>query len=260
MTRRPQLGKADPEMLELRAAVLPDGLAELGVADGRSAPARPPRGSRGSDQAEIGTYRVPSVVASVRCAGPVPRGVERAGSTPCARANASGSPGSGGRHQQVGGPPPCEQIATSTEPESRSWRHVDAASASALRRVASRRPDEARGGRCRAAPARASARRPRRRLPPGNAGTAGRAKGDPLDAGRSLRPARAARAPALRASAGSARARPARARPFSQLLGARERAEALEQPLDQVDLRLGERRIQPDTPSRGAVAARRLET
>ena len=35
---------------------------------------------------------------------------------PCARANASGSPGSAGRHQQVGGPPGCGQTATATGP------------------------------------------------------------------------------------------------------------------------------------------------
>ena len=42
--------------------------------------------------------------------------IERAGSTSCARANASGSPGSGGRHQHVGGPAPCGQSAASTGP------------------------------------------------------------------------------------------------------------------------------------------------
>ena len=42
--------------------------------------------------------------------------VDRAGSTPWARANASGSPGSGGRHQQVGGPAACGQTRALDRP------------------------------------------------------------------------------------------------------------------------------------------------
>ena len=67
---------------------------------------------------QTATNRAPSAVASVRCAGLAPTTTERAGSTPCTRANASGRPGSGGRHQQTGGPPPCGQRAPST------WRHA----------------------------------------------------------------------------------------------------------------------------------------
>ena len=40
-------------------------------------------------------------------------------------------------------------------------------------------------------------------------------------------------------------------RQLSQLLGRRQRAEALEQPLDEVDLRLRERRVEPDAPRSG---------
>ena len=40
-----------------------------------------------------------------------------------------------------------------------------------------------------------------------------------------------------------------------QLLGRRKRTEALEQPLDEVDLRLGERRVEPDAPSRDPMPA-----
>ena len=43
-------------------------------------------------------------VARVRWAVVEPTSVERAGSRPYVLANASGSPGSGGRHQQTGGP------------------------------------------------------------------------------------------------------------------------------------------------------------
>src|SRR3954469_6881927 len=63
------------------------------------------------------TYRAPSVVASVRCAALTPTRTDRAGSTPCARANAIGRPGSGGRHQQLGGPPGWAHSAPSTGPE-----------------------------------------------------------------------------------------------------------------------------------------------
>ena len=64
-------------------------------------------------------------------AGLVPRTVDRAGSTPCARAKASGRPGSGGRHQQTGGPPPCGQTAASTRPvTTRSRRPTTSASSS----------------------------------------------------------------------------------------------------------------------------------
>jgi hypothetical protein len=73
------------------------------------------------------------VVASVRCAGAVPTRIERDGSTPCARANASGSPGSGGRHQQLGGPAACRHNALSTGPETLAERRAaTAASATDL--------------------------------------------------------------------------------------------------------------------------------
>ena len=65
---------------------------------------------------ETATYRAPSVVASVWCAAEQPTRIERGGSMECARANASGRPGSGGRHQQLGGPAGCGQTASSTGP------------------------------------------------------------------------------------------------------------------------------------------------
>src|SRR5262249_54087008 len=61
--------------------------------------------------------RPPSAGASVRCAAPVPTTTERSRSTSWARANASGRPGSGGRHQQVGGPAAWGHSAPSTGPD-----------------------------------------------------------------------------------------------------------------------------------------------
>lgn len=73
---------------------------------------------------QTGTYLASSVLASVRCAGAVPTRIERDGATPCARANASGSPGSGGRHQQLGGPAACRHNALSTGPETLAERRA----------------------------------------------------------------------------------------------------------------------------------------
>jgi hypothetical protein len=48
-------------------------------------------------------------------------------------------------------------------------------------------------------------------------------------------------------------------RELAQLLGSRKRAEPREQPLDQIDLRLGKRRRDPDAPHREAMPGRRLD-
>src|ERR1700729_4186395 len=56
--------------------------------------------------------RAPTAVAKARCPGLVPTSTERAGSTPRWWQKASTRPGRGGRHQQVGGPPGCGQLAT----------------------------------------------------------------------------------------------------------------------------------------------------
>ena len=47
--------------------------------------------------------------------------------------------------------------------------------------------------------------------------------------------------------------------PRSKLPGSGERAKALEQPLDEVDLRVRERRVEPDAPRRDSVPARSLD-
>ena len=45
----------------------------------------------------------------------------------------------------------------------------------------------------------------------------------------------------------------------SQLLGSRERAKLLEQALDEIDLRLSKRRVEPDAPRRDSMPARRFD-
>ena len=102
---------------------------------------------------QTSTYRAPSAAASVRCAGATPTSTDRDGSTPLARANARGSPGSGGRHQQLGGPAGWAHSAASTRPETSAARPATAgASASTSppgrqsnsRCGAARSPDRAR--------------------------------------------------------------------------------------------------------------------
>ena len=187
----------------------------------------------------------------------VPTRIERDGSTPCARANASGSPGSGGRHQQA-----RRAAARADTARSRPARRARPRGGPTLgerrpsrRRGSSRRPGEVRSGR--APRARASQ--------PGCANAAAatktpaaprrddgaRSNGTVLHAGESLVGRRRLEL-AERAHLGGRREH-ARLTPcqLPQLLGRRQRAEALEQPLDEVDLRLRERRVEPDAASSG---------
>ena len=80
------------------------------------------------------TNRAPSAVASVRCAGPVPTSAERAGSTSVRPRERERQPGSGGRHQQVGGPAGWGQSAVSTGPATTAARRAR------RRRASGRRP------------------------------------------------------------------------------------------------------------------------
>ena len=64
--------------------------------------------------------------------GPAPTRMECDGSRPWARANASGSPGSGGRHQQLGGPAGCGHSALSTEPRPSATRLATPATSASL--------------------------------------------------------------------------------------------------------------------------------
>src|SRR5262249_17149762 len=81
----------------------------------------------------------------------------------------------------------------------------------------------------------------------------------PLDGGEALvgrRRLELARGPHLRGRREQALlAAPA----LAQLLGRGQGAEAVEQAGDEVELRLGERRVEPDAPSREAMAVRRLD-
>ena len=174
---------------------------------------------------------------------------------PCRRANASARPGSGGRHQHVGGPPGCGQIALSTGP-----RDVAASAGDGGVEVGrGRRPGRQSKTRCgasgRLVERSLPARRPQRRGRDEHAGRAASrrrarrtatrstpAKPSSSDGGSSSRSARICDVGASRPGSRRASARSSS--------GRRQRAEAVEQPLDEVDLRLGERRVEPDAPHR----------
>ena len=124
------------------------------------------------------------------------RACRRASSAPgrrrATRANASGSPGSGGRHQQIGAPPPCGQTAVSTGPTTR--RQPVTRPPRGRRPVPSGRQSKTRcgavGSACATAslPSRlAAARRRRRRRRRASTAIDGVARErDPLDGGEAL--------------------------------------------------------------------------
>ena len=198
--------------------------------------------------------------ARVRWPALTPTSVDRAGSTPCGRANARTSPGSGGRHQQAGGPPPWVHSAPRPGPTTAAGQRRDLGRA---RRGAVGPPVEDEVRRVRALPSAlppgCRSARPRRRRPLA-LGRAGRrsngtcsTRGEALVRGRRLELAERTHLRGRREQARLA----SRERP--QLVGRGQRADAIEDPLDQVHLRLRERRVEPHAAWCDVVAGRRLD-
>ena len=172
---------------------------------------------------------------------------------PCARANASGRPGSGGRHQQVGGPAGCGQSARLDRPGDLG-REARSGLVQRVGRLPSGLQSKTRCGASRSlgsrAPSRTRRARRRRRRRPVRPGRGARtngtcstpAKPSSVDGGSSSRNARICEVGASKpgSSFASVRSSP----------GVGSGAEAVEQPLDEVDLRLGERRVEPDAARR----------
>ena len=172
------------------------------------------------------------------------------------------SPGSGGRHQQRGGPAACGQSAASIGPETTAARRRVAASSAA--RSPSGFQSNTRCG--------ASAQRLAEGVLPTLAKQ--RARGDEHARPEPCGSRRAGERPPLDARealvirgrlelANGAHLRRRREQAgltpgeLAQLVGLRERAEAVEEALDEVDLGLRERRVEPDAAHRGAVPAGR---
>ena len=181
---------------------------------------------------------------------------------PCARAKARGRPGSGGRHQQVGGPAPCGQSALSIGPETRGARRATAAA-----RAAESPSGLQSKTRCGAPgwPSASACSHSRTREGSGGDEHPGLPRsrlaheGHVLDGGESLvarRRLELAKRTHLRGRREDARLAP---RQLPQLRGFGKRPETLEQPLDEVDLRLRERRVEPDAVSRSPMPSRRLD-
>ena len=182
---------------------------------------------------------------------------EPAGSRPCARAKTSARPGSGGRHQQMGGPAGCGHNAVSTGPRPSCRGVLRLGRGSPCRRQgSSRRRDAARSGRSaralapiRLRPGPLPRRRRRRVFGPMRA----RSNRDLLDGrpalvvGRRLELAERAHLRGRCKQAGLALRRE------SQLARRRQRAEAVEQSLHEIELRLRERDVEPDAARWDAV-------
>ena len=180
-----------------------------------------------------------------------------------ARAKASASPGSGGRHQQ-------RRRARRVRTERRLDRaHDDRREPSHVRLEllgrAARAPVEHQVGR----PGRGLLHR---RLPAiGRSAAAATSTPVAGRAGSALMNAPPRRAAKPSSGDGCSSSRSVRicdvgastpgtaARQLAQLVGSRERSEALEQPVDEVHLRLRERRAEPDAPSRDSVPGGRLD-
>ena len=206
--------------------------------------------------------RAPSVVASVRWAGEVPTRTERAGSMPWARANASTRPGSGGRHQQIGGPPPCGQTARSTGPDTTD----DSAAAASARSSGEPSGSQSKTrcgavGRARwivsrqpcALSADAPTKMPARPVRGSRSNETRSIDAKPSSSAGRLELAEHAHLGRRCHHAGLV------ARRRLQLLGRRERAEPFEEPIDHVDLRLRKRRVDPHASHACAVARRGLD-
>ena len=189
---------------------------------------------------------------------------ERAGSTACRRANSSTRPGSGGRHQQVGGPAACEQSAASTAPDTISrdggrggvelgGRAVGAPVEDEMRRRGlGRRERSLPLGRAIRDRSHEDARREPIRMRHPLERNALHAR-EALVVGRRLELAE--RSHLLRRREKSRLG----ACGLLQLLRLREVAESVEQAFDHVDLCLRERGIEPDAACGDAVAGTRLD-
>ena len=185
------------------------------------------------------------------CAALAPTSVERDGLTPCARANASSSPGSGGLHQQTGGPAGMWADCALHRPRNLARELADgvcerigpAAGPPVEHKVRSVRGGCMLHGSCRdehAAQLLAAASRSNATL---------------LDAGEALVRVRRLEL-AERSHLRRRREQPGSSRPGAEAPRESAGAEALEQPLDEVDLRLRERRVEPDA-TRGDPMPRR---
>ena len=186
----------------------------------------------------------------------------RDGSSPCAAAKARASPGNGGRHQHRGGPPPCGQTALSSGPLDDVAQAGDGAVERLRRPVRVPVEHQVRRGRVGVGDRRLPAgpfqrgRRDQHARAPKRCGALPRHL---LDAGKPL-VQRWRLELAQRAHLRRRRHHPlvgARQRP--QLLGRRHRSEQLDQPSHQVDLRLGERSVQPHAADRRSVPGGGLE-
>ncbi len=200
----------------------------------------------------------------MRCAGAVPTRVERAGSTPCARANASRKPG----ERRTA---PAARWAGAVRAQRTLHRPGD------VKREAGRDFRELLDGAV-GAPVEDEVRRVRINslehvLPAGlhqrsgcdedaRARSLGRRRSHerhPLDVGESLVGRRWLELAECAHLGGRREHARLATSPCPQLLRSRDRAEPLEETLDEIDLRLGERRVEPDAPHRGSMSARRLE-
>ena len=213
------------------------------------------RGRHSATWVHAGTYRAPSVVASVRCAGPAPTRIERDGSTTVCSRERERQPGQrraapaarrAGRVRaqralhRAGdrGGEACDtgvehvQGAVGAPVEDQVWRVTVALSS------ARSQPGTPERGRRDEDP---RLRSPgRRRAHEGHVLHAREA----LVGRRRLELAERAHLRRRRQHTLLTSRQP------SQLLGSRERAETLEQALDEIDLGLRERRVEPDAPRR----------
>ena len=177
----------------------------------------------------------------------------------CARANSRGSRGNGGRHQQLGGPAAWDIARSPRGRRPRLRRSRRRGPGRPRRRLAaSRRRGAARPRSpcCSASfqPACSTRRRRRTRRPP-------RVRGGPA-ARRAPAPHRpiprrptVARA-AQRAHLGSRREHAVAAPSKAAAPQGRERAETVQQAFDEIDLRLRERRVEPDAAGREPLSTR----
>ena len=201
-------------------------------------------------------------MASVRWAGVEPTSVDLAGSTPCAAGERERESRSGGRHQQTGGPAGCGHSAALDRPGTSAGEGggggVERLAAAIRVPVVDQVGSGGRGPRQRSRqPGSSSAAAPTKT--PARPDPGARSNGTCSTAG----PALVGRRRLELAERAHLRGRREQAlfllRRLAQLVRRRQRAEALEQPLDHVHLRLRERGVEPDAAGRNAVPSRRLD-